>query len=140
MRVLLTLALISLAGAAPAQTVFDALHGQYGSAADPETSCAANPHQLDFMATPPHALFIWANPRLGGQGQMSIEERYDLLGYDATTLTLRLEGDMRLTAVGHHPVWILRLTHDPQGYCWGRTDWPSLRCERQQLRCDSSTS
>ncbi len=30
--------------------------GQYGSANDPETSCAVNPHQLDFMASPPHAL------------------------------------------------------------------------------------
>ena len=26
------------------------------------------------------------------------------------------------------------------GYCWGRADWPVVRCEDAQLRCDSSIS
>ena len=119
-----------------AEDIFDSLRGQYGSATDPATSCASNPHDLDFMAQPPHALFTWAKPRADGAG----DERYDLMDHSDSTLTLRLEGDIRRTATGAHPIWILRLTTQPQGYCWGRTDWPDVHCEDQQVRCDRATS
>ena len=126
--------------AAPAQDFLDALRGQYGSATDPATSCAADPHQLDFMAQPPHALFNWAQPWTDADGNTVIDERYDMLNVTDNTLILRLEGDTRHTATGDHPIWILRQTTEPQGYCWGRTDWPSVHCENQQVRCEKATS
>jgi hypothetical protein len=141
MRALISIALVlACSGAVRGQTVFDSLDGPFGSASDLETSCAVNPHRLSFIPAPPHAIVTWDQPRPDGQGGMSATDRYDLLDHDDKTLTLRLEGDRRRTDAGGRPVWILRLTDDPQGYCWGRTDWPSVRCERQQLRCDSSTS
>ena len=141
MRGLIPMVLVlSLPGAAGAQSLLDGFRGQYGSASDPATSCATNPHQLDFMAQPPHALFQWQTPKVDPSGAMVSGERYDLLDYDDKTLTLRQEGDSRRTDSGAHPIWILRLTDDPKGYCWGRTDWPVVRCEDAQLRCDASTS
>lgn len=141
MRVQFPLVLfLILTDAAAAQAVFDALRGQYGSAADPATSCAANPHQLDFMAQPPHALLTWAQPKPDGSGGLVTGERYDILDFDDRSLTLRLEGETRRTDGGGRPVWILRLTQAPPGYCWGRADWSVVRCEAAQLRCDSSIS
>lgn len=125
---------------AAAQDVLDSLRGQYGSATDPATSCAANPHQLDFMARPPHALFNWAKPWTDADANLISHRRYDLLSTQNSTLILRLEGDSHQTADGSHPIWILRPTTQPEGYCWGRTDWPSVHCEDQQLRCDKATS
>ena len=136
----LTCILTILATSAGAQTVFDRARGQYGSASDPATSCAANPHQLDFMAYPPHALLSWSKPRFDENGLPTTGERYDILSNDDTSLTLRLEGDSRRTDTGARAIWVLRLTTNPQGYCWGRTDWPVVRCERQQVRCDNATS
>ena len=125
---------------AAAQDIFDSLGGPYGSANDPATACAANPHQLEFMAQPPHAMFHWAQPMVTAQGTTVTDERYDLLDHSDTTLTLRQEGDTRRTPNGNRPIWILRLTTQPEGYCWGRTDWPSVHCENQQVRCDKATS
>ena len=136
----LTCILTILATSAGAQTVFDRARGQYGSASDPATSCAANPHQLDFMALPPHALLSWSKPRFDENGLPTTGERYDILSNDDTSLTLRLEGDNRRTDTGAQAIWVLRLTTNPQGYCWGRTDWPVVRCEQQQVRCDNATS
>jgi hypothetical protein len=128
--------LLTSAATAQAQDIFDSLRGQYGSATDPATSCASNPHDLNFMANPPHALFTWDKPRADG----AVDQRYDLLNHSPTTLTLRLEGDTRRTDAGAPPIWILRLTSQPQGYCWGRADWPDVHCEDQQVRCDRATS
>ena len=132
--------LLSSLTAAMAQDSFGTFRGQYGSAADPATSCAANPHTLDFMAYPPHALFNWTKPVADPSGQMVTGERYDLLDHSDSTLTLRLEGDPRRTDAGGAPIWILRQTTQPDGYCWGRTDWPDVHCEDQQVRCDKPTS
>ncbi|MBI1220357.1 MAG: hypothetical protein GC186_17620 [Rhodobacteraceae bacterium] len=140
-RIAFCLALL-LAAPAGAQTVFDRAVGLYGSAVNPAESCTQNPHRLDFMAAPPHALFHWAHPAPDASGQMRDRERYDILDYDDGSITLRREGDPQVTADGHLPIWILRLTSTPAGYCWGRTDWPSVRCERQAVRCgdDAPTS
>lgn len=132
--------LLTFASPALSQSVFDKARGQYGSATDPVTSCGNNPHQLDFMAYPPHALLSWAKPTTGKTGLPTTGERYDILGNDDTSLTLRLEGDNRRTDRGGQAIWILRLTTNPQGYCWGRTDWSVVRCEQQQVRCDNATS
>lgn len=138
MRLALVLTLAALPAAA--QDAVSTFRGAYGSAADPATSCAANPHQLDFMASPPHALFNWQDPWIDQGGTTVTGRRYDLLDHDAATLTLRLEGDTARTDDGRPPTWILRLTANPSGYCWGRADWPVVRCEDRQLRCDEPTS
>ena len=135
-----TLFLLASLTAASAQDILDTLRGQYGSATDPATSCAADPHNLDFMAQPPHALFSWAQPWSDTDGNTISDERYDMLSVTDNSLILRLEGDTRTTATGDHPIWILRPTTQPEGYCWGRTDWPSVHCENQQVRCDKATS
>jgi hypothetical protein len=123
-RIAALLLLASLTQAA-AQDALDTFRGEYGSATDPATSCATNPHQLDFMAQPPHALFNWAKPWTDEAGNTVSDQRYDLLSTQGNTLILRLEGDTRRTATGDRPIWILRQTTQPQGYCWGRTDNPT---------------
>jgi hypothetical protein len=140
MRASLVLCLLVLmAPAAQGQALFDAARGQYGSATDPATSCASNPHQLDFMASPPHAMMTWAQPKSDGVGQPRRFERYDIEDYDAGAMTLRAEGDFRPDPEGGR-FWVLQLTQTPPGYCWRRPDWPQVRCEDQQLRCESPTS
>lgn len=114
--------------------------GLYGSAADPAQSCAANPHELSFIENPPHAILHWDQPRPDWDGYLSDQDTFDLRDASDTTLTLQREGDAPLSQTGHRPTWILRLTQNPAGYCWGRTDWPMMRCEDQQLRCDAPTS
>lgn len=138
MRAVLPL-LICLASPAPAQTVFDAARGQYGSATDPATSCAANPHQLDFIADPPHLVLDWRALKAGQPGLPRQREVYDIEGHDDSTLTLREEGDYR-SDPDQVPFWVLQLTQTPPGYCWHRPDWPQVRCEDQQLACENATS
>jgi hypothetical protein len=125
---------------AAAQSALDAAPGLYGSAHDPQQSCDANPHELSFMANPPHAIFRWTAPRPDPDGYLSTEDRYDFRGATDNTIALQREGDAPLAETGRRPTWILRLTQDPAGYCWGREDWPLMRCEDQQLRCDAPLS
>jgi hypothetical protein len=127
------------AHAAQGQALFDAARGQYGSATDPATSCSANPHEMTFMASPPHMMLTWDQPKDDGVGQPRRFERYDVEDFDDTTMTLRAEGEFRPDPEGGR-FWVLQMTQTPPGYCWRRPDWPSVRCEDQQLRCENATS
>ncbi len=140
MRSLPALCLICLAQAAPAQDLFDAARGQYGSATDPATSCAANPHRMDFEPSPPHLNLTWDRLKQGPSGQPRSHERYDIETWDDTTMLLREEGDYRNKDDGKGRFWIMQFTQTPPGYCWRRPDWPSVRCEDQQQRCENATS
>jgi hypothetical protein len=138
----LRLAVLALALATPlsAETALDRAPGLYGSASNPAESCTTNPHELSFIESPPHALFRWSLPRPDRSGRMSGQDTYDLRGADDTTLTLQREGDAPLPETGRRPTWIFRLTET--GYCWGRADWPLVRCVEPAIRCnnDSPTS
>ncbi len=114
--------------------------GSYGSAHDPAGSCQVNPHTFGFLAQPPHLFILWKAPWVNDKGETESNRRYDLLGMDGSTFTLRREDDAARTEDGSRPIWILRKTSDPEGYCWGRTDWPTVRCEDQQVRCDAPVS
>ena len=138
MRLLPVLAL-ALATPAVAETdVFARAAGLYGSAVDPAQSCQSNPHRLGFLASPPHAIFTWTHPAVSPSGDLADHARYDILGADAGSITLRREGDPARTPDGRQPIWVLRLTQVPAGYCWGRADWPVVRCIDPAVRCDDS--
>ena len=138
-RWIILVVLALLPQAVLAQSLFDAARGKYGSATDPATSCAVNPHEMAFMTQPPHVMLTWTQPKLGPNGQMRAFERYDIEDYDGTTMTLREEGDFRPDQAGG-PYWVLQMTETPSGYCWRRPDWPQVRCEDQQLRCEAPVS
>ena len=125
---------------ASAQDLVDTMRGLYGSASDPAGSCQSNPHRLDFLADPPHLFLMWNAPWTNAQGVSEHNRRYDLLASDGSTFTLRREDEPQQTDAGTRPIWILRHTALPEGYCWGRSDWPLMRCEDQQLRCDAPVS
>jgi len=116
------------------------MRGLCGPAADPAGSCQSNPHRLDVLANPPHPLLKWNAPWTNAQGVMEYGRRYDLLASEGSTFTLRREVEPQQTDAGTRPIWILRHTTQPEVYCWGRSDWPQMRCEDQQLRCDAPVS
>lgn len=136
----LVLLLAVLPGLAPAQDLVEAMTGRYGSASDPAGSCALNPHELQVMAQPPHLFLTWAAPWTDATGKTISNRHFDILAWNQTGFTLRDEDERQVTDAGRPLVWILRRTKLPQGYCWGRTDWPQMRCEDQQLRCDTPVS
>jgi hypothetical protein len=125
---------------ASAQDLVTTMRGLYGSATDPAGSCAVNPHQIDFLAQPPHLMMMWKAPWTDAKGVTQYDRRYDLLAVGDNTFTLRREDEDQTTDTGTRPIWILRHTTQPEGYCLGRTDWPQMRCEDQQLRCDAPVS
>jgi hypothetical protein len=137
MRGLLTLILVIAPQIAPAQGLEEAARGRYGSARDPLSSCAANPHELGFLASPPHLVLTWDQPRTEGGPQREV---YDLEGPLAGGFLLRQEGSYHADPAAEGPYWVLQLTRNPEGYCWRRPDWPQVRCEDQQLRCEAATS
>ncbi|MBC7476635.1 MAG: hypothetical protein H7317_00895 [Pseudorhodobacter sp.] len=138
MRYLILVPLL-LCSPALAQSLVDDGPGQYGSATDSANSCGTNPHELGFQTSPPHVILTWSQPKDDGVGQPRTIERYDIEDYDTTTLTLREEGDFRPDRDGGR-MWVMQMTQSPDGYCWRRPDWPQVRCEDQQLRCEKPIS
>lgn len=132
--------LLFLASPLRAQSLPEIMQGSYGSATDPAGSCQVNPHEMSFLASPPHLFLSWKQPWVTASGETETGRRYDLLVMDAGSFTLRREGETQRTDSGDRPIWILRRTSNPEGYCWGRADWPLVRCEDQQLRCDAPVS
>ena len=92
------------------------------------------------MAEPPHLFLSWSQPVLGSDGSFAQDRSYDILESDATRLALRNEDQDEITAAGGRVIWILHLTDAGAGYCWGRADWPQVRCENRQVRCDAAAA
>ena len=133
------LCLVFALAAAPARAdVFDDLSGRFGATFNPHT-CAANPHSVRFDATRSRAQFVWDHPITDFRGDERLEGSYEVLGHDANSITLRIEGETRLTDDGSPAVWIMRRVAAPDGYCWGRTDWPAGRCVNVTIRCPEAT-
>lgn len=132
----IALALCLLASPSFAQeSVFDRVEGLWGSIDNPETSCERNPHRISFTAQPSHAILQWAQPIRTYADTMQDRAVYDIADTAGFSITMRLEGELRLTDGGVPVVWILRLATDGQTYCWGRTDWSILQCAAYQRRC-----
>ena len=139
MRMSIALLLMVLAAPVAAQSAMDLAPGVYGSAYDPALSCTVNPHRLDVTGPRPHVELSWEQPAEDPEAGDTVHSRYDVLAADQGTITLRREGSGLRADDGGPVIWVMRLTQNPPGYCWGRTDKPSVHCERPQVRCDSTT-
>lgn len=111
------------------------LSGQYGAEEGSQFSCDFNPVTLDFTESPAHARFHWNFPSDTVVGRNRLGETYDLIGPAPGGLAMRLERDPRRTDDGAVPIWILRPDADFSGFCWGRADWPLVRCVAPHHRC-----
>jgi hypothetical protein len=137
MRLLPALAfLVPLASPAAADALSALTGGKFG-ATEGLSTCALNPHVFGTIPSPPHVVLTWTIP-LSQQGAAPSDRAvYDLLSADGDVLTLRREGENLTGPDGAPAFHLLRRTTNPDGYCWGRTDWPVIRCEEQQVRCDT---
>ena len=138
MRALFTLMLLACAAPVAAQTAMDAAPGLYGSASDPALSCSVNPHRLDVTGPRPHVELNWEQPAEDPEVGATLHSRYDVIGADQSSITLRREGSQLRAEDGGPVIWVLRLTATPDGYCWGRADRPIVYCERRQIRCSDA--
>ena len=117
--------------------IFEALEGQlFGGLTSVDSSCAKAPHRIRFSHDRSRATFNWAADITSYLGERAREARYTVLGHDDTTITMQLDGEQRRTASGEAVVWILSPITRPEGYCWGRTDWPAGRCVGAHIRCE----
>ncbi len=111
--------------------------GVYGSDENPNFSCTENPVTLSFTQSPPHAVFSWDFPSETVVGPARTREVYDLIGPTEGGLMMRLEGEPRRTEEGTRPIWVLRPLAGYTGFCWGRQDWPLIRCTGTHHRCEA---
>lgn len=115
--------------------VFDLASGTWGLIDHEDLSCAVNPHRISFSADQDRALFLWDHPMLAYDGEWRREGGYRVLSHDAQSITMALDGELRLTEAGEPVVWVLRLLAGGTRYCWGRKDWPEDRCIDRYIRC-----
>ena len=124
-----------LATPAPAQDVFDALTGTFGSAM-PEESCAMNPKSQSFSAGNTRLCMEWAAPvpSYMDEGTIRFLEG-DVLSSDDRSVTYRRDGETRLDARGQPLRWTLRLEPGAGGFCVTRPDVPRPSCITLFLPC-----
>ena len=118
--------------------IFDDLSGQFGKLGGPNT-CAQNPHVVTFSEDRSQAHFAWQSPIVDFRGVTRLGGSYVILSHDNQSITMRIPEETRLTEDGETVVWIMRRVAEPEGYCWGRTDWPITRCELMTVRCMPDT-
>lgn len=139
MRTWLSLVALILSACPPgAQEILDRAEGLYGIAEEPSASCEVNPHQIEFIADPPRAIFTWNEPIEGYDGALHDRAVYDILAAGSMGPTLALQGETRTTPEGALVAWDMRVAIDGSGYCWHRADWPLLACSRTYMRCDGA--
>lgn len=135
MRHLLALLLALLAPAAAPALTAEEMEGRYESVDGTDNTCATNPARLSVTRDPDHITFDWPVPFTVFDGSERTRVDYDLVEERPDALVLRLEGETRLTASGETVIWLLRPDAARHGFCWGRTDWPVIRCEHAYRRC-----
>ena len=133
------LALLIFANPALAEgDVFQSLSGTYGPLFSPTLSCKLNPHRISFYDNNQRARFDWQAEIVGYNEKRLKTAEYTVVGTSALGIILALDGESRLTDAGEPVVWILRPVQGLAGYCWGRTDWPELRCIATHIRCEDA--
>jgi hypothetical protein len=105
----------------------------YETADGTGNTCRVNPARLSVTRAPDTVIFDWPQPMTVFDGTVRTRVTYDLIGEGPGALALRLQGDTRRTASGAPVTWLLRPR--PDGFCWGRADWPAIRCESAYRRC-----
>ncbi len=135
MRSLSALLLAVLAPTAVVALTAEEMEGSYESVDGLNNTCATNPARLSVTRDPDHVTFDWPVPFTVFDGSQRTRVDYDLVEERSDALVLRLEGETRRTDAGAVVVWLLRPDAARQGFCWGRTDWPVIRCEHAYRRC-----
>jgi hypothetical protein len=109
--------------------------GNWESVDGAHNTCEANPARLTVSRNPDHVTFDWPEAFTVFDGTERSRVDYDLIEERSDALVLRLEGEVRRTEAGETVVWLLRPDQARNGFCWGRTDWPLVRCEHAYRRC-----
>ncbi len=133
-RALALLLALATPGAAAALTA-EEMAGEWESVDGSNNTCAANPARLSVQRGPDHVIFDWPEPFAVYDGSIRDRVDYDILEERPDALVLRLEGETRRTDDGDMVVWLLRPNAARDTFCWGRTDWPVIRCEHPYRRC-----
>lgn len=134
MLVRMVLLMLLLWPAVARADVFARMTGQFGSL-DGVNTCRDNPHMIRFSADRTRAFFVWQAPIWSYRDEWATAAAYTVISHDDAGITMALDDETRLTAAGAPVVWVARPTQDPEGYCWGRTDWPLADCGFTQIRC-----
>jgi hypothetical protein len=135
---LLVIAMTGMVSSSVAALTAEEMEGQYEQVNDPDNACATNPATLSVTRNPDHLAFDWPVPFEIYDGSTRSGVTYDLIEERSDALVLRLEGETRRTDSGDLVIWLLRPTADRSGFCWGRTDWPLVRCESPYQRCSDA--
>ena len=135
-RLLAFLGGVILLPAAQAQAdIFDRLTATFGAPDTVGLRCHENPHTITFSADRGRSVFRWSGEIIDYLGGLRIAGEYMVHAHDAASITMQITDEQRRTREGEPVVWILREVTEPDGYCWGRTDWPASRCEGFHKRC-----
>jgi hypothetical protein len=63
-----------------------------------------------------------------------ITSTYRVLAHTATSITMQIEGENRMTKAGDPVIWELRF-RGPDEFCWHRLDWRLTGCTVALVRC-----
>lgn len=135
MRGIVLILLLSAAPALAEEDPFFRLSGTFGRPFTADSDCQTNPHTVRFLQGNHRARFEWPNLVEDYEGKPRVFAEYSVQGLDGNGIIMALDGESRLTEAGEPVVWIMRPVARPDGYCWGRTDWPAARCIAVTLRC-----
>jgi hypothetical protein len=129
------LALLPFLAAPVAALTAEEMEGNWESVDGSDNTCAANPARLTVERGPDHVIFDWPEPFAVYDGSIRNRVDYDILEERPDALVLRLEGETRRTEGGDRVIWLMRPDAARDSFCWGRTDWPVIRCEHPYRRC-----
>ncbi len=132
----LTIALLLGLTQPAAADIYGRMSGLFGDPEYPDESCSANPVFSTFTADRNRVVFSWGTPVRSYTGALISSYGSTVLWADGRSITMVRDNETRLTPEGDKVLWIMRVTDQPDGYCWHRIDWPDDSCI-QLVRCEA---
>lgn len=130
------LALTAVCAGAPVRAdVYDRLSGTFGSAEVEGLRCHENPHTITFTSDRSRAHFRWQSAIIDYLGGLRTEGTYLVRSGSEDGVVMQITDEQRRQRDGQPVVWVMRPLAEPEGYCWGRTDWPAGQCTDRFVRC-----
>lgn len=126
--------MVWVAATPAAADVFASLSGTFGVPDLPDETCATNPVFSTFSPDRTRVTFTWNDPVLSYTGQMITSYGGSVVRAGPDSVTLQRDRETRLDYKGVKVLWIMRLTTNPEGYCWTQSDWSPQDCA-PMLRC-----
>ena len=126
-------------GSAFGEDIFTNIVGEWGWTGSESETCRTNPHRISVLGDNDYVVLEFRAAVPSSAGGHERVFHYRVLEYQATSITMEMQGEVRTDDKGNLVTWRVDLSSDKNKYTWVRSDWTEGQGTSAVERCTAVT-